>query len=203
MACIFLDLTSEELQKKMSALRTYYGKEIGKERGSKTSGKGTKDVYVSKWPFFASLHFLRDNITPRKTSSNLDTDEEKENEAEDQDQWSQQGNQQVPDDSAVQGSVFPTDNPPSVKNKRKRQLALEDELLSTCLQEMKRPKGDVSDADIVFGQYVAKQLKKIPEGYGKEMLKIEIQQSILKVMLPVAQPLSSLVTIAFDDLNDK
>ena len=203
MACIFLDLTSEELQKKMSALRTYYGKEIGKERGSKTSGKGTKDVYVSKWPFFASLHFLRDNITPRKTSSNLDTDEEKENEAVDQDQSSQQGTQQVPDDSAVQGSVFPADNPPSAKNKRKRQLALEDELLTTCLQEMKRPKEDVSDADIVFGQYVAKQLKKIPEGYGKEMLKIEIQQSILKVMLPAAQPLSSLVTIAFDDLNDK
>ena len=68
---------------------------------------------------------------------------------------------------------------------------------------MKRPKEDVSDADIVLGQYVAKQLKKIPEGYGKEMLKIEIQQSILKVMLPVAQPLSSLVTIAFGDLNDK
>ena len=203
MACIFLDLTSEELQKKMSALRTYYGKEIGKERGSKTSGKGTKDVYVSKWPFFASLHFLRDNITPRKTSSNLDTDEEKENEAVDQDQSSRQGTQQVPDDSAVQGSVFPADNPPSMKNKGKRQLALEDELLTTCLQEMKRPKEDVSDADIVFGQYVAKQLKKIPEGYGKEMLKIEIQQSILKVMLPAAQPLSSLVTIAFDDFNDK
>ena len=119
MACIFLDLTSEELQKKMSALRTYCGKEIGKERGSKTSGKGTKDVYVSKWPFFASLHFLRDNITPRKTSSHLDIDEEKENEAVDQDQSSQQGTQQVPDDSAVQGSVFPADNPPSVK-KRER-----------------------------------------------------------------------------------
>lgn len=36
--------------------------------------------------------------------------------------------------------------------------------------------------------------KKKPEGYAKEMLKIEIQQSIVKVMLPVAQPLSNLVT---------
>ena len=68
---------------------------------------------------------------------------------------------------------------------------------------MKRPKEDVTDADIVFGQYVSRQLKKIPEGYAKEMLKIEIQQSIVKVMLPVAQPLSNLVTIAFDDFNDK
>ena len=189
----------------MSALRTYYGKEIKKERSSRTSGKGTKDVYVSKWHFFADLHFLRDNITPRKTSSNLDTgmSEEKENEAVDQDQPSQQAAQQVPDDGSVQRSVFPTYNPPSVKNKKGRALAFEDELLSTCLQEIKRPKEDVTDADIVFKQYVSKQLKKIPEGYAKEMLKIDIQQSIVKVMLPVAQPFSNLVTIAFDDLNNK
>ena len=111
----FSGLTSEELQKKMSG--TYYGKEIGKERSSRTSGKGTKDVYLSKWPFFASLHFLRDNITPRKTSSNLDIDmsEEKENEAVDHNQPSQQATQQVPDDGSVEGNVFPTDNPPSVK----------------------------------------------------------------------------------------
>ena len=189
----------------MSALCTYYGKEIGKERGSRTSGKGTKDVCVSKWHFFTSLHFLRDNITPRKTSSNMDTciSEEKENEAVGQDQPSQQATHHVSDDGSDQGSVFPTNNPPSVKNKKKRALAFEDELLSTCLEEMKRPKQDVTDADIVFGQYVSRQLKKIPEGYAKVMLKIEIQQSIVKVMLPVAQPLSNLVTYAFDDFNDK
>ena len=101
------------------------------------------------------------------------------------------------------GVSNPIDNPPSVKNKKKRSLAFEDELLSTCLQVMKCPKEDVNDADIVFGQYVSKQLKKIPEGYAKEMLKIEIQQCLLKVMLPVAQPLSNIVTISFDDLNDK
>lgn len=179
----------------MATQQTYiYGKEIGKERGSKTSGKGTKDVYVSKWPFFTSLHFLRDNITPRKTSSNLEI-EDKENEEVDQEQPSQKATQQLMDDS-----VFPTVNPPSGKNKRKKTLALEDELLATCLQEIKRPKvEEVSDADIVFGQYVSKQLKKIPEGYAKEMLKIEIQQSIVKVMLPLGQSISNLVTINFDE----
>ena len=121
--------------------------------------------------------------------------DEKENEAVDN-LPSQQATQQAPNDGFVQGSVFPIDNPPSVKSKTKRALALEDEL-----QEMKRPKENVSDADTVFGQYVSKQLTKIPEGYAKEMLKMEIQQSILKVMLPVAQPLSNLVTIAIDDLN--
>lgn len=66
---------------------------------------------------------------------------------------------------------------------------------------MKRPKENVIDANTAFGQYVSQQMKKIPEGYAKEMLKIEIQQSILKVMLPVSQPFSNLVTIAIDDLN--
>ena len=110
----FLGLTSEELQKILSALCTYYGKEIGKERSSRTSGKGTKEVYLSKWPFFASLHFLRDNITPRKTLSNLDTgmSDEKENEAVDN-LPSQQATRQAPNDGFVQGSVFPIDNPPS------------------------------------------------------------------------------------------
>lgn len=76
----------------MPALRTHYGKEIGQERSNRTSGKETKHVYLSKWPFFASPYFLRDNITPRKTRSNLDTDmsQEKENEAVDQDQPSEQ-----------------------------------------------------------------------------------------------------------------
>ena len=50
--------------------------------------------------------------------------EEKENEAVDQDQSSQQlATQQVPDDGGVQGSVFPIDNRPSVK-KKERALAL-------------------------------------------------------------------------------
>lgn len=38
--------------------------------------------------------------------------EEKENEAVDHNQPSQQATQQVPDDGSVEGSVFPTDNPP-------------------------------------------------------------------------------------------
>lgn len=36
----FIDLTTDELWKKMSGLRTYYGKGPGKERASKVSGNG-------------------------------------------------------------------------------------------------------------------------------------------------------------------
>ena len=150
----------------MSALRNIMGKKLGKKEAAEQVEKGPRTCIFQNGPFFASLHFLRDNITPRKTTNNLGTDmsEEKENEAVHQDQPSQQATQQVPDDDCVQGSVFPIDNPPSVKNKKKRSLAFEDELLSTCLEVMKWPKEDVNDADIVFGQYVSKQLKKIPEG---------------------------------------
>ena len=67
---------------------------------------------------------------------------------------------------------------------------------------MKRPKENVIDADAAFAWAIGfETTEKMPEGYVKEML-IEIQQSILKVMLPVAQPCSNLVTVVVDDLND-
>ena len=80
--------------------------------------------------------------------------------------------------------------------KKKRSAALEDKLLSNCLAELKQPRQhDATDADNVFYQYVCNQLEKIPEGYNKEMLKLEIQQMIVKVILPPApagQPLSTI-----------
>ena len=51
----YTGLKVADLQKKMGHLRTYFGKEVGKEKMSKTSGAGSKQVYNSKWPFFASL----------------------------------------------------------------------------------------------------------------------------------------------------
>ena len=183
----------------MSSLRTYYGKEIGKERSSKMSGTGTKDVYLSKWPYFTALHFLRDNITLRKTASNLDG-EEVETDIETMEHQVEAS--VVPSDiSPEKASVFPIDNIPgtSSKGKKKRaSAALEDELLANCLTELKRPKSEATDADSTFAQYVCNQLRKIPEGYSKEILKLEIQKLIVKVMLPTRQPLS---TIAFEDFQ--
>lgn len=197
----FTGLTSDELQKKMSSLRTYYGKEIGKERNSKMSGAGTKDVYLSKWPYFTALHFLRDNITPRKTASNLDG-EEMETDAEIMEQQVAATSVVPTDISPEKASVFPIDNIPGTSSKVKKKrasAALEDELLANCLTELKRPRSEASDADSTFAQYVCNQLRKIPEGYSKEILKLEIQKLIVKVMLPTRQPLS---TIAFEDLEN-
>lgn len=181
-------------------MRTYYGKEIGKERSSKTSGAGTKVVNLSKWPYFTALHFLRDNITPRKTASTLDGEEMETNVEIVVDQLAASV---VPTDiSPEKASVFPIDNMPGTSSKVKKKrpsAALEDELLANCLTELKRPRSEASDEDSTFAQYVCNQLRKIPEGYSKEILKLEIQTLILKVMLPTRQPLS---TIAFEDLEN-
>lgn len=55
----------------MKNLRTYYSKELGKVKDSQKSGAGTDDLYKSKWPFFNRLEFLRDQVIPRRTTSNL------------------------------------------------------------------------------------------------------------------------------------
>ena len=61
---VFLE---SEVKKKINALRTYFTKELAK--GPKMIAAGRKEVYVSKWPHYQSLMFLRDTINPRKIVS--------------------------------------------------------------------------------------------------------------------------------------
>ena len=62
----------QEIYDKMSKLRTYYGSQLRLTTTTQTkSGSGTEEVFVSKWKFFNSLIFLKDNLQPRKTKSNL------------------------------------------------------------------------------------------------------------------------------------
>ena len=203
MITLLTGLTIAELQKKMACLRTYYGKESGKEKASKVSGTGTEKVYVSKWPLYTSLHFLKDNITPRKTSSTMSPLE-----AEDGVDCQSNSSPDPSDEKTdIIPNIFSTNNPPaSMKSKRKLQLSLEEELLSSCIQELKKPKNEEKrdDADASFGQYVVNQLHNIPNGYQKEMLKLEIQQLIIKVMIPTPAVNSGrqpFTTINFDDFQ--
>ena len=150
--------------KKMSRLRTYYGRELGKEKASRSSGRGGNEVYNSKWPFFNMLHFLRDNITPRKTQSTMQSvvniDEESQlNTALDA----------VPASSNEVNGLYKVDNPLSTKSKRKKKLELEDELMASCLKEIKKPREETS-ADELWAKYIGQQLTKVPEGYQKELL---------------------------------
>ena len=68
----FDEINAKQVQEKLTKLRNYYGAERRKEEKSKVSGSGTDSLYVSSWRFYESLHFLKDNLTPRATVSNID-----------------------------------------------------------------------------------------------------------------------------------
>lgn len=36
------------------------------------SGQGADEKYISKWPYFSALQFLRDTVTKRPSTSSLD-----------------------------------------------------------------------------------------------------------------------------------
>ena len=49
-------LLENDVKTKIQSLRTYYSKELTKEKfGRNKSGSGASDVYMSKWPHFKSL----------------------------------------------------------------------------------------------------------------------------------------------------
>lgn len=48
-------------------MRQEYGKQIKKMHGRSGDGAGE----VTQWPYFEKLHFLRDQFTPRHSSTNL------------------------------------------------------------------------------------------------------------------------------------
>jgi hypothetical protein len=55
----------------MTNLRTYYGKELWKEKKSQKNGEEaepSKTIYLSRWQFFKPLNFLRENCNPRHNS---------------------------------------------------------------------------------------------------------------------------------------
>ena len=62
-------LTAEQINKKLTTLKSYYCKERGKLTSSKKSGAGADQVYTVKWKYFSHLDFLNDHITPHSTIS--------------------------------------------------------------------------------------------------------------------------------------
>lgn len=65
-------LVVPEIRKKMTNLRTYYGKELWKEKKAHTNGD---EGYSSRWQFFRALNFLRDNCNPRQNTKTDSLDE--------------------------------------------------------------------------------------------------------------------------------
>ena len=89
--------TTKQLTDTWHKLTTYYQRESVKQESSMKSGAGKEDVYVSEWPFFSSLEFLKDKTQPemgisttfnhvaptdKKKPSKRKREEEKENSME-------------------------------------------------------------------------------------------------------------------------
>ena len=168
-----IEATTKQVQEKLSKLRNYYGAERRKEESSKVSGSGTDSVYTSSWRFYASLHFLKDNLTPRTTVNNIEEE--------------------------LEDGVYQINNPPSAKSARKLQeksrenaecvMAKASKALESITaryqnvpQESKNKKGE----DGLFADMVYEMLSTIPDCMQKAMAKIEFQQKLIQLKYSTA-----------------
>ena len=168
-----IEATTKQVQDKLSKLRNYYGAERRKEDSSKVSGSGSDSVYTSSWRFYASPHFLKDNLTPRTTVNNIEEE--------------------------LEDGVYQINNPPSAKSARKLQeksrenaecvMAKASKALESITaryqnvpQESKNKKGE----DGLFADMVYEMLSTIPDCMQKAMPKIEFQQKLIQLKYSTA-----------------
>ena len=158
----------EEITRKLTSLRGYFVTERNKTNQSKVSGAGLNQVYKSKCQYFDSLQFLADKITARRTGSNLSRRKQGSNDGDDSKDY-----------------AYPVNNTPSAKSAKKIEAAKTNELLETAISVLKRPRQTPEHkdrtADRLFGGMVSKMLEEIPDGYAKDMAKIEIQKMLLQL----------------------
>lgn len=175
-------VSPEDVMGKMHSLRVYYGSTRSKaEASKKKSGSGRDDVIKVKWHFYDKLFFLNDNLTPRTTVSNLQT------EVNDFDE----------DSCGSPSSCYSTENLPiSKKSKRKRSNAYiessgDNNLIETAtdvlrdIRDKNREKVSLAvssekTADDLFCEMLAKQFKELTNVQTKEVLKYEIQGMLLR-----------------------
>ena len=156
--------TAYDVQKKLENLRTYFGKEYGKELQSKPrSGSGAVKAFHSSWPYYKSLMLLKDQIrSDRPNVCNLTVEDDL--------------------DSACSVSQDPeTPNKPVKKTTKK--LTTEECLIKAAEQIVEKnppgptisPKRSKLSDDEHFGPTVARQLARLEEEEEKETLKLQIQ----------------------------
>ncbi|XP_032228466.2 uncharacterized protein LOC5504274 [Nematostella vectensis] len=182
--------TLEELHKKMRCLRTYYSKEIKKEKISKLNSSNPQDLYTSRWPLYHSLHFLKDYINSKQSLSSsstpLNTSKQELDCTADSDDQAVLASDNVSNVSQESSDFYESPAIPPIANNMKRTANTDRDLFNNCGKQTKKSEEPEfsCEADNAFGHYVANQLMRIPDGLPKEMLKIEIQQSIVKVLHP-------------------
>ena len=163
-----VEVSVDDVNAKIHSLRVYYSTLNNKREQSKRSGAGADEVYKIKWPYFEMMSFLKDNLQPRKTVSNLTL--ESNNNIESDDTPSQ-----------------PVAEKMRTSRPKKRLEGQQDEdvqfkkVATAYMQKMSQPEKFQKDLDEVFGEMITKKLQSIPNGQQKEMLKIEIQKLIMNL----------------------
>ena len=157
---INMGIEQDLIVKKMSSLRTYYG-QLRKKQLSPKNKRVVALMKLKNQLYFDSLSFLRESLTARQSTSNLNV--------------SNLGSDFI-DMNAVTAST--------PRNSRKHANSNNDtqqEVLSKALnvlsegEEKEKAKMD----DQIFRELIALSMAKVPEGGIKDKPKISIQQLIL------------------------
>ncbi|XP_073240346.1 uncharacterized protein [Porites lutea] len=152
-----------DVQKKIENLRTYFGKEYGKECETKPkSGSGAVQAFKSSWPWYESLKWLKDHIGQKESISNLVVNVDATTDS----------------DGSNSSVITPITN----KKGKKIKLSAEEKIVQAAeaiaekFPTLPSEAGNVRVTDDeLYGQMIARKLSTLPEGEEKESLKLDIQ----------------------------
>ena len=147
----------------MVGLRSYYGQLKQKVNSSKKSGAGTDEIFQPQWPFYDDMYsFLKDFVTQRPTESILE-------------KVSRAGVQSQKAYAKKQSAIVEDDD-----------IQLRRQVMVKALHKLDDLNGNQENSahkespDDLFGKLIGQSIAEIPDGYKKEVLKVQIQHIILQ-----------------------
>ena len=159
--------TEKQISEKLTNLKNYYGGQKRLIDSRKANSTGFPQVYQSNWKFFSSLTFLQNAFTPRGTYCN-----------------------------GSESPAVDTVCPPSSKSARKSEAAkrdtvqkvLETEAQVTELMAESNEKKEtiqkgqncLSNQDKIFCDLIYALLRDIPDSEDRDLMKLNIQQMLIK-----------------------
>ncbi|XP_046543686.1 uncharacterized protein LOC124253872 [Haliotis rubra] len=173
-------MTADQVPVKISALRTYYCKELRKETLSRKSGAGRDDIYESTtWEWFKLLDpFLRSQVHQKKTLSNLETNTlSTEQDGPSQVEQVAQEEENVEPDNVQAETMDCTPPPPS---KRKRQDSVPLQVLAILKSIENRRSQSENNGELCFAKYLASEIARVSNLSKRNELKIKVQQLIFE-----------------------
>ena len=162
-----------DVQKKLENLRTYFGKEHGKELEYKPkSGASAEEPFKSAWPWYTLLSWLKDRISCKETISNLGFEIESVEDESD-----------VSNSSSSSVSTYKVYSRPQKMKAEDKLVKAAEAIVNTIpsfgyMPSHSSPKQTRLRDDEHFGQLVARKLAKFPESEEKECVKLNIQSLI-------------------------